>query len=380
MNTILGKKPEQEEINRQKEKISAVLRNSRESISIEKALIISAIAHPLVVFLGYFLTFLVVWIFSLFNIHLTLFEKPEPKPKDIEFVIVNKPDEQPINKNTKLRSDRNSRAGGKNDPTRKISPPEDTSVRSTPQKASAPSKPSPPPKIVRRPERIQKQQETPPRPQMQEESPKTPPRPIPQKRSSIPRPTPLNPLSVPVPPPKVTEPDAQVGGPVTTGPIASSSSSSNTSPSPIMSPNSGTGSQGSNLRRPGSYSPGGGDMGNPGPGNPYGAPGVDAIKEPDFGPYMRELQRRIKKNWNPPRGNESKRVILLFKVSRDGQLLSLRVYKSSSNPENDKAAVQAVRDAAPFRPLPPEYKGRDVDIQFTFDYNVFGIGQAQMMQ
>jgi hypothetical protein len=30
---------------------------------------------------------------------------------------------------------------------------------------------------------------------------------------------------------------------------------------------------------------------------------------------MSELQRRIKRNWSPPRGNESKRVILLFKIA-----------------------------------------------------------------
>lgn len=97
----------------------------------------------------------------------------------------------------------------------------------------------------------------------------------------------------------------------------------------------------------------------------------DAIKEPDFGPYMRELQRRIKMNWDPPRGNESKQVVLLFKIAKDGRLLSCSVFKSSGNSDTDKAAIRAVAETAPFRPLPSEYKEQSIDIQFTFDYNVF---------
>ena len=77
-------------------------------------------------------------------------------------------------------------------------------------------------------------------------------------------------------------------------------------------------------------------------------------------------------NWTPPKGNESKRVILLFSISRDGRLLSVKVHKSSGLQAADQAAIQAVQLTAPFKPLPPNYRGDSVDIQFTFDYNVFG--------
>jgi TonB family protein len=107
-------------------------------------------------------------------------------------------------------------------------------------------------------------------------------------------------------------------------------------------------------------------------GSGGGHPKIDAVKEPDFGPYMRELTRKIKMNWDPPKGNESKRVVLLFKVAKDGRLLSCSVYKSSGLQNADNAAINAVKLAAPFRPLPPEYKQANIDIQFTFDYNVFG--------
>ena len=93
--------------------------------------------------------------------------------------------------------------------------------------------------------------------------------------------------------------------------------------------------------------------------------------EPDFGPYMEELQIRIKNNWHPPREDKSKRIIALFKVDKEGNLLNLKITASSGNKDADFAAVEAIKISAPFKPLPPEYEGEDVDIQFNFDYNVF---------
>ena len=92
---------------------------------------------------------------------------------------------------------------------------------------------------------------------------------------------------------------------------------------------------------------------------------------------MRDLQRRIKMNWDPPKGDESKRVVLLFKIAKDGRLLSCSVYKSSGLPSADKAALHAVQLTAPFKPLPAAYSGNSIDIQFTFDYNVFGAAGYQ---
>lgn len=360
MGIILENKSEQEELKTEKEKISAVLKDEQEKIPLGKAITISAIAHPLIPFL----VWLLITILALFGINLMLFQKPEIKPRDIEFVLVNKKEQTPIDKNTKLRSDRNSRAGGKHDPKKKISDPEKVSRPSKAQRSVAEQQPSPP-KVVKTPPRQKTISQAAPK------APRVPPRPVFQpKPSSPPKLTLANPFSVPAPKMKAPRAVAPMGGPVTTGPIGDTSPSGD--PSPMMA-NSGRSGYSKGSRGSG-YSVGGGDPGNPGPGNPNGAPGIDAIKEPDFGPYMRELQRKIKRNWHPPRGNESKRVVLLFKVSRDGRLLSLRVNKTSGNGEADDAALEAVRMSAPFRPLPPEYQGNDIDIQFTFDYNVFSVG------
>ncbi len=97
-----------------------------------------------------------------------------------------------------------------------------------------------------------------------------------------------------------------------------------------------------------------------------------AKQEPDFAPYMQELQAKIKKNWHPPKGQESKRVVLLFSIAKDGRLLNVKIKQSSGIRDVDDSALNAVKLTA-FNPLPSEFKGDKVDIEFTFDYKVFGI-------
>jgi len=95
-----------------------------------------------------------------------------------------------------------------------------------------------------------------------------------------------------------------------------------------------------------------------------------AQSDVDFGPYMADLQRRAKRSWSPPKGNESKDVTLDFKVSRTGAVSNVRVSHSSGIAIADQSAINAIENAAPFRALPPGSPD-GVDIQFKFDYNVF---------
>ena len=376
-------------------------KEDKNDISLKKCFLFSALLHPIVVGL----IWLILIILAILGINLSIFDKPQPKPKDIEFVLVNR-EAEPINKNTKFRADKNSRAGGIHDPKRPVSLPQPASQASKPQQAAPVRKAETPKRSVQVPKQqkpVQQPKKQPTKPQPQKTAPKptmnvpTPwapkkteqpakPQGVPKVEAPAPKPAirPSAPKtkkptgSFNVPAPKIAAP--KVAGP-SGGPVAgtksgsgsksgSASGGSKYTPSPSFSPSSSGSSSG------GRFSPGsagrGGNIGNPGPGNPKGAPGIDALKEPDFGPYMRELQRRIKMNWEPPKGNESKRVVLLFKIARDGRLISHRVYKSSGLPAADRAAMHAVELTAPFKPLPPEYKGDSVDIQFTFDYNVFG--------
>lgn len=364
----------------------AVLKDDEE-LSLKKSIMISTILHPTVAGVAW----LIVFILAIMGITFSIFEKPEPKLNDIEFVLVDK-EETPINKKTPYRADINSRAGGHHDPTRKVSMPSAPAGPKAAQPAQSPSKkPAAQPARQNPLQKLAKavQSNSTPAPKVSNnpavEGPKRPEQAKPAPPSARPS---LKPPSTPAP---VAKPSSAFNVPVpsggtgtgryATGPISGSGTSSKGgggggtsttgngkySGGPSLAP---TGGSGTKLAKGGGGGTGG--LGNPGPGNPNGRPGIDAIKEPDFGPYMRELQRRIKMNWDPPKGNESKRVVLLFKIAKDGRLLSCSVFKSSGLPGADKAAINAVQATAPFRPLPAEFRGQSIDIQFTFDYNVFG--------
>ena len=323
-----------------------------------------------------------------FHWDFTVFNRPKIKSRDIEFVLVAQPEKDPINKNTPFRADRNTQAGGIHDPSRPISPPLPSAPQSAPSQPAAPKVQkqvaSSPAQTAEKPKKVETT--TPPKQEIKKEEPKQKPKPAPPKptaKASLPASKSPSAMKLPVPPskgaPKIAAPQA---GPITSNPSGKYSGSSASNPKPVIAAGgygSGSGSRGTSTgsagRGSGYSSGGGGNMGNPGPGNPNGAPGIDAIREPNFGPYMSELQRRIKANWDPPRGDESKRVVLLFKIAKDGRLLSVKVVKTSGSSAADRAALAAVELTAPFRALPSDYRGNDVDIQFTFDYNVFGVNR-----
>lgn len=389
--------------------LPATAKKSKED-NLKRDIVISTILHPTVVGLIYLISFILL----LLGIKLSIFDRPKPKMKDIEFVLVEK-EGTPINKNTPYRSDINSRAGGHHDPTKPVSVPSPAPAASpkpspapqppakvqqpAPQKTQTQPKPQPQP--VKKPTITEQiQQAVQPKP----EQPKVnqqPPAPTKAPEVAKPAPPTAKPsIKPPLTPKPVAKPSSAFQVPVpsggtktgtyATGPISGSgtsnkgggsggpvsgSGSGSYTPAPSLAPTGGGSSSGQKLARGGGGGTGG--VGNPGPGNPNGAPGIDTIREPDFGPYMRELQRRIKMNWDPPKGNESKRVVLLFKIAKDGRLLSCSVYKSSGLKSADDAALNAVKLTAPFKPLPAEYKGASIDIQFTFDYNVFGAAGYQ---
>lgn len=302
-----------------------------------------------------------------------MLKPPQTKTQDIEFVLVDK-EQMPINKNTKYRADRNSRAGGKHNPKKKVSMPSKATKKSptvasstqslikkvAKQQAQHAAKTKTVTKQVQSPA-PKKASQTAPKPKMPSARPSYAPPSAPKINTAQ-----KAPIGLPAPP-SINS----TGRSYSTGPVGGKSSSAGS----YSGSGTRTGSSGRTLASAGSTGSrgGSGSVGNGGPGgNPNGPWGVDALREPNFAPYMRELQSRIKYNWDPPKGNESKRVVLLFRIAKNGQLLSNRVSKSSGLQAADRAALNAVEVTAPFRPLPAEFKGQYIDIQFTFDYNVFG--------
>jgi protein TonB len=96
----------------------------------------------------------------------------------------------------------------------------------------------------------------------------------------------------------------------------------------------------------------------------------------DFGSrfswYVEGVQRKVTENWLKyevdPRITEAKRVYLTFDIARDGHPSNVEIEQSSGVPSLDQSAVRALQRIDNFGPLPADYSGSKVSVEFWFDY------------
>lgn len=89
----------------------------------------------------------------------------------------------------------------------------------------------------------------------------------------------------------------------------------------------------------------------------------------DLVAYLKDINKRIKSVWSPPRGEPWKTEIL-FRILRTGKLESARIVHSSGSRQADDAALKALVASAPFKGLPATYPYRYLDLHYSFNYNV----------
>ncbi len=96
----------------------------------------------------------------------------------------------------------------------------------------------------------------------------------------------------------------------------------------------------------------------------------------DFGSrfswYVEAVQRKVTENWLKyevdPRVSEAKRVYLTFDIERSGRPTNVQVEQSSGVPSLDQSSVRALQRIDTFGPLPSDYSGSKVSVEFWFDY------------
>ena len=59
---------------------------------------------------------------------------------------------------------------------------------------------------------------------------------------------------------------------------------------------------------------------------------------------------------------------MTFDIKRDGQPPNVRIEQSSGVPSLDQSAVRALQRIDTFGPLPSDYAGNKVSVEFWFDY------------
>jgi TonB family protein len=126
-----------------------------------------------------------------------------------------------------------------------------------------------------------------------------------------------------------------------------------------------------------------GQFGNNGDNAPLAHPGLQSGVEVlsdtmgvDFGPYLRQVVQATQNSWDllipesarAPLLNKGK-VAIQFIITPDGSVKQMQLILPSGDVSLDRAAWGGITGAAPFPPLPKQFKGPYLALRFYFLYN-----------
>lgn len=96
----------------------------------------------------------------------------------------------------------------------------------------------------------------------------------------------------------------------------------------------------------------------------------------DFRPYLLQLLQTVRRNWFAVMPESAKpgglrgKVAIQFAIAKNGEVTKVVFATNSGIDALDRAAVASVSMSNPFPPLPAEFRGSVVKLQFTFLYNI----------
>lgn len=95
----------------------------------------------------------------------------------------------------------------------------------------------------------------------------------------------------------------------------------------------------------------------------------------DFRPYLTAILATVRRNWmavmpESVRLGRRGQVAIQFSIAHDGKVPKLVIATSSGTDPLDRAAVAGISASTPFPPLPAEFKGDRIVLQFNFSYNM----------
>jgi TonB family protein len=89
--------------------------------------------------------------------------------------------------------------------------------------------------------------------------------------------------------------------------------------------------------------------------------------------YVASMRSRISANWLmstvSPNILTAPRTYITFEIARDGTVNNVQITQSSGIPEVDRSALRAILASNPLPPLPADYRGGNVDVEFYFDFH-----------
>jgi TonB family protein len=103
---------------------------------------------------------------------------------------------------------------------------------------------------------------------------------------------------------------------------------------------------------------------------------IEILSDPlgvDFGPYLRRLQKDVKKKWlrgisESEKGRKGK-LAIEFAIKKDGKVADMKLVAASGDVVLDRPAWDAIRASNPFSPLPSQSSGPYLALRIRFYYN-----------
>ncbi len=90
----------------------------------------------------------------------------------------------------------------------------------------------------------------------------------------------------------------------------------------------------------------------------------------EFGDYMASVRTKIFQKWTPPNVLEEGHAGIVFKLDKNGNVISAYVKESSGNTLYDQSAINSVQQAAPYPKFPDSASRDNITVMYSFDSSI----------
>ncbi|MBQ7126998.1 TonB C-terminal domain-containing protein [bacterium] len=102
------------------------------------------------------------------------------------------------------------------------------------------------------------------------------------------------------------------------------------------------------------------------PQNSYARPTQVVFRE-----YMNDTKEKLNKNWHPPDFLDSCSIKVVFKINKNGKVISKKIAETSGNDIYDESALEAIRLSEPFLSFPQDAEREYITVNYTFETSLF---------
>ena len=99
----------------------------------------------------------------------------------------------------------------------------------------------------------------------------------------------------------------------------------------------------------------------------------------EFSDYMGMVREKISNFWTPPDVLEDGHATVVFKLGRNGDLISSYIKESSGNSLYDECALRSIQKAAPYADFPANASRENITIVYSFDSSIVSANDVKKL-